>query len=150
LKDQSKLLLLDQQICFALYRASRSVIRAYTPILKPLGITYVQYLVMLVLWEGDNVSVKEIGERLALDSATLTPLLKKLEKLGLIVRKRFEQDERVVVVQLTKNGIALYKKAESIPVAVTCKGGFNLSQKADVKKIRQLREELVDIAIRYS
>ena len=149
MKDSADFLLLDQQICFALYRASRGMIRAYTPLLKPLGLTYSQYLVMLVLWEKDRISVKEIGERLALDSATLTPLLKKLEGLKLIDRERLKDDERVVEIHLTRHGTALRKKAESIPLAIACKGGFNPSEKADLQKIKKMREELAELAKRY-
>src|SRR5438046_928275 len=82
------LLHLDQQLCFALYRASRAVIRAYAPLLEPLGLTYPQYLALLVLWEQDGIAVKDLGERLALDSGTLTPLLKRLEQRGLVTRQR--------------------------------------------------------------
>ena len=91
---------LDQQICFALYNASRAVIRAYGPLLEPLGLTYPQYLVMLVLWEEKTSSVKELGQRLALDSGTLTPLLKRLEQSGLITRRRDASDEREALPEL--------------------------------------------------
>lgn len=143
-------LLLDQQICFALYRASRAIIRAYGPLLKPLGLTYSQYLVMLVLWEKDQISVKEIGERLALDSATLTPLLKKLELQHLVNRQRHLDDERVVEIKLTKQGQALKAKAQVIPLGIACQGGFDVAKKADLQKIFNLRNELHEIANRYS
>lgn len=149
MKDPADLLLLDQQLCFALYRASRGMIRAYTPLLKPLGLTYAQYLVMLVLWEKDGIAVKDIGDRLALDSATLTPLLKKLEGLKLIVRTRSQEDERVVDICLTKLGTALRKQAESIPLALACKGGFDPRQKSDLQKIKNIRQELTELAERY-
>lgn len=149
MKNQVDLLLLDQQICFALYRASRGIIRAYTPLLKPLGLTYAQYLVMLVLWEKDGMSVKDIGQRLTLDSATLTPLLKKLEVLKLIARERLKEDERVVKIHLTKQGHALRKQAESIPLTLARKGGFDPAVTSDLQKIKKMRDELTELAKRY-
>jgi DNA-binding MarR family transcriptional regulator len=111
---------LDRQLCFALYRAARAVTRAYGPLLEPLGITYPQYVTLLALWEEDGVSVKHLGERLALDSATTTPLLKRLEQEGIVERRRDEEDERVVRVYLTKKGRALKAKAEGLPEALAC------------------------------
>lgn len=150
MRASSPQLLLDNQLCFALYRASRAVIRAYTPLLAPLGLTYLQYLVMLVLWEQNNLSVKVIGERLALDSATLTPLLKKLEASKLISRKRDKVDERIVRILLTDIGADLAKKASSIPSSLVCKGGFDVSQQETLKKISDLRDELHKLADSYS
>ena len=98
---------LEDQLCFALYSASRAVTAAYAPLLEPLGLTYPQYLVMLVLWEGDASSVKAIGEQLELDSGTLTPLLKRLEAQGLVRRARSTEDERVVEIFLTTDGTVL-------------------------------------------
>ena len=106
---------LDQQLCFPLYAASRKVISFYGPLLKPLGITYTQYLVMMVLWEKDGIPVREICERLYLDTGTLTPLLKKLEKEGLLVRTRSTEDERSVLIALTEDGRKLKEKAKTIP-----------------------------------
>src|SRR5882724_7676932 len=120
-------LLLDDQFCFALYNASRAVIRSYAPLLEPLGLTYPQYLVLLVLWEGDGVPVKQIGERLALDSGTLTPLLKRLEHQGLVERRRGDDDERVVRIHLTAVGRALRAKARKIPNALACTAGYDLT-----------------------
>src|SRR3954454_4785619 len=108
-------LLVDQQLCFALYNASRAVIRAYAPLLQPLGLTYPQYLVLLVLWERDGVAVKDLGARLALDSGTLTPLLKRLEERGYVARRRDTDDERVVRIHLTAAGRALRVRAKRIP-----------------------------------
>ncbi|GAB2787174.1 MarR family winged helix-turn-helix transcriptional regulator [Dyella kyungheensis] len=108
-------LLLDQQLCFALYAASRSVTGLYRPLLEPLGLTYPQYLVMLVLWEQDGLTVRELGQRLQLDSGTLTPLLKRLQSAGLITRQRRQQDEREVDIRLTDAGLALRDKASGIP-----------------------------------
>jgi DNA-binding MarR family transcriptional regulator len=108
-------LLLDQQLCFALYAASRSVTGLYRPLLEPLGLTYPQYLVMLVLWERDGLTVGELGQRLQLDSGTLTPLLKRLQTAGLVARQRRKEDERVVDIRLTDAGLALRDKASGIP-----------------------------------
>ncbi len=106
---------LDTQLCFPLYAASRKVVNLYTPHLKPLGITYTQYIMFLVLWEKDGITVGELCKRLMLDTGTVTPMLKNTEKQGLIKRNRSEEDERVVVVSLTEDGKALYKKARQIP-----------------------------------
>lgn len=138
---------LDQQLCFALYRASRAVVRAYGPLLEPLGLTYPQYLVMLVLWEEDDVSVKQLGDRLALDSATLTPLLKRLEQQGLVERSRDTEDERVVRVKLGKAGRALEKKAQDIPARLACQFSDTVDDAA-LKKIARLRGELRALADR--
>ncbi|WP_312054819.1 MarR family transcriptional regulator [Pantoea brenneri] len=113
-------LLVDQQLCFALYSANLAMNKVYRQLLTQLDITYPQYLVMLVLWQKDDLTVSEIGEQLFLDSATLTPLLKRLESAGLIMRQRTRQDERQVAVTLTEAGRALRSKAESIPEAVKC------------------------------
>lgn len=106
---------LDSQLCFPLYAASRKVVNLYTPHLKPLGITYTQYIMFLVLWEKDGITVGELCRRLMLDTGTVTPMLKNTEKQGLIKRNRSEEDERVVVISLTDEGKALYKKARQIP-----------------------------------
>ncbi len=109
---------LDSQLCFALYAASRAMIQAYQPLLAPLGLTYPQYLALLVLWEEDGASVKRLGERLQLDSGTLTPLLKRLEAAGLVSRVRDRVDERVVRIHLTPAGRALEAAAAHIPEAL--------------------------------
>lgn len=109
---------LENQMCFPLYAAARKVTGLYTPILAELDLTYTQYIVMLVLWEKDEVSVKEIGERLFLDSGTLTPLLKNLEKKGLLTRNRSKEDERVTIAKLTEEGKALREKALKVPEQV--------------------------------
>jgi DNA-binding MarR family transcriptional regulator len=136
---------LDQQLCFALYRASRAVIRAYGPLLEPLGLTYPQYLAMLVLWEDDAISVKQLGDRLALDSATLTPLLKRLEQQGLVMRTRDHEDERVVRVAVSKAGRALEKKAHGIPAKLACQL-MDMRDDAELKKLAKLRAELHALA----
>ena len=113
-------LALDNQICFALYVCSKEIIRKYTPLLEPLGLTYTSYITLLSLWEKDNVTVKELGGRLFLDSGTLTPLLKKMEGQGLITRTRGGVDERTVFIQLTKDGKAMKKKCAEIPQQMMC------------------------------
>ncbi len=116
-------LALDNQFCFALYSASLAMTKTYKPFLDKLGLTYPQYLVMLVLWQQDDVLVKSIGERLFLDSGTLTPLLKRLEASSLIARTRDDADERQVRITLTREGRALKKKAQCIPQQVLCASG---------------------------
>lgn len=106
---------LENQLCFPLYAAARAVVGKYGPLLKELGLTYTQYIVMMVLWENDGVSVRSLGEKLHLDSGTLTPLLKKLENIGYVTRKRSEEDERVVLVSLTETGLGLKEKAAEVP-----------------------------------
>ncbi|WP_442594552.1 MarR family winged helix-turn-helix transcriptional regulator [Parapusillimonas sp. JC17] len=120
LQNPAASLLLDDQLCFALYSTSLAMNKVYRKLLRSLGITYPQYLVMLVLWESDELTVSEIGQRLFLDSATLTPLLKRLELAGLIRRDRAQNDERQVIVSLTTAGRALHAKAMAVPVEVTC------------------------------
>lgn len=133
---------LDQQLCFALYSASRAMIRAYQPLLDPLGITYPQYLTLLVLWQEDGVSVKRLGERLSLDSGTLTPLLQRLEAQGLVRKQRSNEDERVVEVHLTTAGRQLRAKARGVPKALACQAGFDLADKRAVDELASLRELL--------
>src|SRR5438046_2656743 len=116
-------LALDNQFCFALYSASLAMTKTYKPFLEKLGLTYPQYLVMLVLWQQDDVLVKTIGEQLFLDSGTLTPLLKRLETSSLIARTRDDVDERQVRITLTREGRALKKKAQDIPREVLCASG---------------------------
>lgn len=116
--DPTEALKLDNQLCFPLYAAARKVTGLYAPYLKELGLTYTQYIVLLVLWERDGLSLGEIGERLSLDSGTLTPLCKKLETAGLIARRRSEQDERSVRITLTDAGRTLKERAAEIPLKV--------------------------------
>ncbi|GAB2620985.1 MarR family winged helix-turn-helix transcriptional regulator [Belliella aquatica] len=115
MSKEQKSLLLENQICFPLYAASRLIIQAYREPLEELGITYPQYLVMLVLWEKDGQAVNEIGKKLLLDSGTLTPLLKRLETNNLIKRVRSDQDERKVEIELTFQGKSMKSKAEKVP-----------------------------------
>ena len=128
-------LLLENQVCFPLYSASNAVIRTYRPLLDSLELTYSQYLVMMVLWESDGISVKDIGARLHLDSGTLTPLLKRLEAKGFVVRGRSELDERVRVLKLSEEGRALKAKALAIPTEMKCKIQLDLDELIMLKKL---------------
>ena len=127
---------LDKQVCFALYSASRSLTALYRPLLGRLGLTYPQYLVMLVLWERGDISVKSLGEALMLDSGTLSPLLKRLEAAGLLTRRRDPGDERSVVVALTEAGTSMKHEASSIPRAVLKSTGV------PVRELFELRDTL--------
>lgn len=126
-------LTLDEQLCFALYSTMIGVNKVYRTLLKPLGLTYPQYLVMLVLWEHDAQTVSAIGERLFLDSATLTPMLKRLEAAGLIERKRSEADERQVIISLTAEGQQLHDRARGIP---SCLGAAMAFAPGEVEALR--------------
>ena len=106
---------LENQLCFPLYAASREIIRHYRPHLEALDLTYTQYITMMVLWAEEEISVKQLGARLYLDSGTLTPLLKSLEQKGYLTRRRSEQDERVLLVEITEEGLALREKAVDVP-----------------------------------
>ncbi|MFA7117931.1 MAG: MarR family transcriptional regulator [Sphaerochaetaceae bacterium] len=118
MSDDYDELKLENQLCFPLYVCSKEIVRRYTPILEKIGLTYTSYLVMLVLWEDDNLSVNELGNRLWLDSGTLTPLLKKMEAQGLVHRIRMEHDERRVKVSLTEKGHVLRKDALPVPFQI--------------------------------
>ena len=119
---------LDNQLCFALYSSSLVMTKMYKPVLAKLGLTYPQYLVMLVLWESDRITVGELGERLFLDSGTLTPLLKRIEAAGLLTRTRAVDDERRVIVALSAAGRALRRRAEQVPLEVACATGCQLDE----------------------
>jgi DNA-binding MarR family transcriptional regulator len=134
---------LDRQLCFALYSASLAMTKLYKPLLEPLGLTYPQYLVMLVLWEGDGITVSQLGERVALDSGTLTPLLKRLEASKLVQRLRDNADERRVLLQLTQAGRALKGKAAAVPEAVACASGCALDELAALTtRLKALRDQI--------
>ncbi len=117
--DYHEAMKLANQLCFPLYAAARNVTSLYTPFLKPLGLTYTQYIVFLVLWEKDGLSVTEIGEKLMLDNGTLSPLLKKMEQAGYIERRRCRDDDRIVEITLTDGGRKLQDKVKDIPVKVS-------------------------------
>jgi DNA-binding MarR family transcriptional regulator len=134
---------LDNQICFAVYSAAHAFNRVYKPLLDLLGLTYPQYLVMLVLWERDDVPVKEIGEKLFLDSGTLTPLLKRLEAAHLVKRTRSREDERQVLITLTPQGHALKEKARSVPPSILAASDCSVAQLVAMKEeIVALRDRL--------
>jgi DNA-binding MarR family transcriptional regulator len=136
---------LDRQLCFALYSASLAMTKIYKPLLEPLALTYSQYLALLVLWERDRVTVGELGERLFLDSGTLTPLLKRLEAAGLVQRERDSGDERRVVVSLTTAGRALQRKARDIPPQLAQATRCSLDEVAALtERLQQLRAQLQD------
>ncbi|WP_372379755.1 MarR family winged helix-turn-helix transcriptional regulator [Vibrio natriegens] len=134
LNDDEKILL-ENQVCFPLYSAANAVIRAYRPLLDELELTYSQYLVMMVLWEKDGASVKELGSRLHLDSGTLTPLLKRLEAKGFVTRGRSESDERVRVLNLTSEGKQLKTRAKSVPNVIACKITLELDELITLKNL---------------
>ncbi|CAB3910253.1 MarR family winged helix-turn-helix transcriptional regulator [Achromobacter anxifer] len=136
-------LLLDSQLCFALYSTSLAMNKVYRKLLRGLDLTYPQYLVMLVLWEGDEITVTDIGERLFLDSATLTPLLKRLEAAGLVTRKRAVEDERQVIVGLTRQGRELRAQAEAVPQSIAGAAQCSLEEaQGMMKTLHALREKL--------
>jgi DNA-binding MarR family transcriptional regulator len=128
---------LKRQVCFSLYAATRAVTGFYRPLLEPLGLTYPQYLVLLVLWEHGESSVKELGDALMLDSGTLSPLLKRLEKIGYVNRRRAADDERSVLVALTPRGDELRAKAAAVPATLATASGLS------TKDLAALRTTLV-------
>ncbi|GGS65388.1 MarR family transcriptional regulator [Streptomyces griseoviridis] len=130
---------LDQQICFSLNAASRAFGGVYRVVLKDLGLTYPQYLVMLVLWEDGELPVKRLGERLRLDSGTLSPLLKRLEAAGLVRRERSARDERSVQVRPTEEGLALRERAVEVPRRIAAATGFEL---AEIEELRARLDRL--------
>ncbi len=130
---------LENQLCFAVYSAAHAFAQAYKQWLEPMGLTYPQYLVMLLLWEKDGRSVNELGQPLMLDSGTLTPLLKRMEKAGFVTRARDERDERVTRIVLTEDGRALRTKAESIPPALLCATNLSID---DASTTRQKMKDL--------
>lgn len=133
---REEFLKLDNQLCFSLYSASRAIIKAYKPLLDRLGVTYTQYLVLLVLWEEDGITLNQLGKKLILDSGTLTPLLKKMESAKLLTRKRSSKDERQINILLTSTGKNLKEKALEIPEQMLCKLPL------DLKNVSNLRENL--------
>ena len=140
-KENSSLLQLDNQLCFSLYSATNAITRAYRPLLDALDLTYLQYMAMMVLWEEQSVSVKRLGERLHLDSGTLTPLLKRLEAKALVVRGRSPDDERVRVITLTDAGQSLKTQAETVPEQILCQTCMPLDE---LKQMKQLCDQLLN------
>lgn len=139
----AKPLKLDDQLCFSIYAAGHAFARFYKPLLGPLGLTYPQYLVLLVLWETDELAVKTIGERLALDSGTLTPLLKRMDEAGLVTRERSATDERVVLVRLTGKGKKIEAKAAAFPQRVGAAASCSAAELGALRRlIFRLRDDL--------
>ncbi|EJL00224.1 DNA-binding transcriptional regulator, MarR family [Pseudomonas sp. NFPP07] len=132
-------LLLDNQLCFALHSTSLLMTKVYKPLLQELGLTYPQYLAMMVLWEQDGLTVGEISSRLLTDPGSLTPLLKRLEAEGLLSRTRSREDERVVIIELTEQGRALYDRARGIPQCILGASGLTLEQ------LRKLQADLLNL-----
>ena len=130
-------LLLKNQLCFPLYACGRKIVSAYTPYLKPLGLTYTQYVVFMVLWEKESVTVGQLGSILHLDAGTLTPLLKHLEKDGYITRARSKEDERITLISITKKGNDLKEKCKDIPLNLA-KEGSPLTEKVAKELYRLL------------
>lgn len=136
---------LDRQLCFALYSASLAMTKVYKPLLEPLGVTYPQYLALMVLWERDGLAVNELGERLFLDSGTLTPLLKRMEAAGWLQRSRDEADERRVRVTLTPEGRALRRRAQAVPKALAEATGCTADELISLtERLQHLRTQLLD------
>lgn len=137
-------LLLDNQLCFALYSVSLAMSKVYRPLLAPLGLTYPQYVVMLALWECDGLSIGELGARVALDSGTLTPLLKRLQALGYVERTRSAADERQVLITLTRRGAELQTGAEAVHEQVACATDCSARKRqALTASLRSLRAALL-------
>ncbi|MBD1566813.1 MarR family transcriptional regulator [Vibrio sp. SA48] len=136
---QDEYLSLDNQVCFALYSASNAMGRAYQPLLKTLDLTYLQYIVMMVLWEEQSINVKQLGRRIHLDSGTLTPLLKRLETKGYVSRTRSQEDERIRIISVTEQGTELREKAKTIPVEMMGMSKMNIEEliklKSDCEKL---------------
>jgi DNA-binding MarR family transcriptional regulator len=138
--SKSPQLLFENQTCYPLYSAANALVRAYRPLLDELDITYLQYMVLMLLWQESSLNVKELGQRLRLDSGTLTPLLKRLESKGLVKRKRSEHDERVRIITITRLGMGLKRKARTIPHKLACSIGLPPQQGLE---LRQLCEQLL-------
>ena len=136
-------LLLDNQLCFSAYALSREIIGLYRPFLEPLGITYTQYITLMVMWEDRVTSMKHLGERLFLDSGTLTPLLKKLVQMGFVEKHRDPEDERSVLVRITDAGLALREKAMGIPAEILC--GTGLDVETAIKLREAMKKMVLDI-----
>jgi DNA-binding MarR family transcriptional regulator len=143
-KRDDTALLLGSQLCFAVYSTAHALNRVYKPLLEGLGLTYPQYLAMLILWERDGLTVSEIGDRLHLDSGTLTPLLKRLEAAGLVLRARDDADERQVRIALTPKGRVLREKAKPIPAAIAC------AAEQSGEALQRLKGELVALRDRLN
>jgi DNA-binding MarR family transcriptional regulator len=133
MSDQADTLDFDKQICFSLYSAANAMVRAYRPLLQGLDLTYLQYIVMMILWKEDGISVSSLGQKLHLDSGTLTPLLKRLECKGLLLRKVSKKDERVKCLFLSDSGRSLKEKASQIPEKILCKTSVSFESLQQLK-----------------
>ena len=140
MSDKDDYLKLDNQVCFALYSASNAMSRAYQPLLKALDLTYLQYIVMMVLWEEKEINVKALGAKTHLDSGTLTPLLKRLEAKGYVLRTRSAEDERVRVITLTPAGVELKEQAQTVPIEMLCLSQMN---EDELKSLKAQCEQLL-------
>ena len=134
-RQENSTLKLENRICFLLYAASRDVIKSYKPYLDDMGLTYTQYITMIVLWEEKTVTVKELGKRLYLDSGTLTPLLKKMEAKGLLTRKRSFEDERNLIVTVTEEGERLKEMADGIPEKILACSEISLEEAVTLRAL---------------
>ena len=135
MKNKYDALKIENQLCFPLYVCSREVIKQYTPFLDEIGLTYTQYITMMVLWEQKEIQVKELGQKLFLDSGTMTPVLKKLEEKGLVSRRRSKEDERNLIVSLTDEGKSLKKKAAGIPAQLAQYLSLDSEEAAELYRI---------------
>ncbi|WP_410772138.1 MarR family winged helix-turn-helix transcriptional regulator [Fontibacillus sp. BL9] len=144
---EDELLKLENQLCFAFYACSREMTKLYRPILSGLGLTYTQYITLLALWEKDGIGVKELGARLYLDSGTLTPLLKKLESMGLLTRIRSKADERNVIIELTDEGRALKSRAAEVPAKLYAGAGLRQEELESLRTQLQSLLRKVDEAV---
>lgn len=142
--DKESLLKLDNQLCFAIYACAKEITGVYRPFLEELGLTYTQYITLLALWEQDDIGLKTLGERLHLDSGTLTPLLKKMEAAGLLYRQRSQEDERNLRIRLTEKGRQLKEAAYEIPQKVFCASHLSIEEAIGLRK--QLQELLATLA----
>lgn len=133
--DNYEKIKLDNQLCFSLYAASREVIKTYKPLLDKYGLTYTQYIAMLVIWEHEKITVKEMGKKLHLDSGTLTPVLKKLLSMELINKYRDKNDDRVVIVEVTEKAIEMKNEIIEIPEKMYCKFSNNIENATELKKL---------------
>lgn len=139
-----EILLIDNQVCFSLYRLSKLITSQYRPYLDEINLTYPQYLVMLVLWEEENINIRELGLKLSLDTGTLSPLIKRLVEKELIEKKRCEEDERVVYITTSAQGKKLKKKAKSIPEKLLCSKGI------DINEIKKLKSQVDKVYNQWS
>ena len=138
--EKYQMLKLENQLCFPLYAVSKEIVKKYKPYLDELDLTYTQYITMMVMWEHAEISVKELGEYLYLDSGTLTPVLKKLEQKGLVTRARAKEDERVLLVTVTPEGEALKEKASGVPAKV---GGCLLISKEEAAELHRILKKIL-------